>query len=73
VSIPRSSGSQISAGVRVSKSQLQPGDLVFYYSPISHVGIYIGGGQIVHATHPGDVVSVDPVNLMPFAGASRPG
>lgn len=73
VSIPRSSGSQIGAGVRVSKSQLQPGDLVFYYSPISHVGIYIGGGQIVHATHPGDVVSVDPVDLMPFAGASRPG
>jgi cell wall-associated NlpC family hydrolase len=73
VSLPRSSGSQISVGTRVSKSQLQPGDLVFYYSPISHVGIYIGGGEIVHATHPGDVVSVDPVDLMPFAGATRPG
>lgn len=73
VKLPRSSSSQISAGSRVSKSQLQPGDLVFYYSPISHVGIYIGGGKIVHATHPGDVVSVDSVDLMPFAGASRPG
>lgn len=73
VSIPRSSSSQIDAGVRVSKSQLQPGDLVFYYSPISHVGIYIGNGKIVHATKPGDVVSVDSVDLMPFAGASRPG
>lgn len=73
VALPRSSASQIGVGTRVSHSQLQPGDLVFYYSPISHVGIYIGNGQIVHATHPGDVVSVDSVDLMPFAGASRPG
>lgn len=73
MSLPRSSGSQINVGTRVSKSQLEPGDLVFYYSPISHVGIYIGGGEIVHATHPGDVVSVDDVDLMPFAGATRPG
>lgn len=73
VSISRSSGSQINDGARVSKSQLEPGDLVFYYSPISHVAIYIGDGKIVHATHPGDVVSVDPVDMMPFSGASRPG
>lgn len=73
VSLPRSSSSQIGVGTRVSRSQLQPGDLVFYYSPISHVGIYIGGGQMVHATHPGDVVSVDSVDSMPFAGATRPG
>ncbi|WP_162449948.1 NlpC/P60 family protein [Phytoactinopolyspora mesophila] len=73
VSLPRSSGSQINVGTRVSRSQLQPGDLVFYYSPISHVGIYIGNGQIVHATRPGDVVKVSPVDQMPFAGASRPG
>lgn len=73
VSLSRSSGSQINDGARVSKSQLQPGDLVFYYSPISHVGIYIGDGKIVHATHPGDVVSIDDVDLMPFAGAARPG
>lgn len=73
VSLSRSSGSQINDGTRVSKSQLEPGDLVFYYSPISHVAVYIGGGQIVHATHPGDVVSVDPIDSMPFSGASRPG
>lgn len=74
VSISRSSSAQIGNGSRVSSDQLQPGDLVFYYSPISHVGIYIGDGQMVHATHPGDVVSVDPVfGYMPFAGASRPG
>ncbi|PSK99705.1 cell wall-associated NlpC family hydrolase [Haloactinopolyspora alba] len=73
VSLPRSSGSQINSGSRVSKSQLEPGDLVFFYSPISHVGIYLGDGQMVHATHPGDVVSVDPIDTMPFAGATRPG
>ncbi len=73
VSLPRSSDAQIDAGARVSRSQLAPGDLVFFYSPISHVGIYIGDGQMVHATHPGDVVSVDSIDTMPFAGASRPG
>jgi cell wall-associated NlpC family hydrolase len=73
VSLPRSSSAQIGVGTRVSKSQLQPGDLVFFYSPISHVGIYLGNGQVVHATHPGDVVSVDPMSYMPFSGATRPG
>ncbi|AYY13668.1 hypothetical protein EF847_14165 [Actinobacteria bacterium YIM 96077] len=73
VSLPRSSSSQIEVGTRVSRSQLQPGDLVFYYNPISHVAIYIGDGQIVHATSPGNPVRTDSVDLMPFAGASRPG
>ena len=73
VSLPRSSSAQIGVGTRVSYSQLQPGDLVFFYSPISHVGIYAGGGQVVHATHPGDVVSLDPMSYMPFSGATRPG
>jgi cell wall-associated NlpC family hydrolase len=73
VSLPRSSSAQISVGTRVSYSQLQPGDLVFFYSPISHVGLYAGGGQVVHATHPGDVVSLDPMSYMPFSGATRPG
>jgi peptidoglycan DL-endopeptidase CwlO len=45
---------------------------VFFYSPIPHVGIYAGHGKIVHAPKPGDVVSVDPIDYMPFAGASRP-
>jgi cell wall-associated NlpC family hydrolase len=73
VSLPRSSSAQIGVGTRVSLSQLEPGDLVFFYSPISHVGIALGDGQVVHATHPGDVVSVDPISYMPFAGATRPG
>jgi peptidoglycan DL-endopeptidase CwlO len=73
VSLPRSSSAQIGVGTRVSYSQLQPGDLVFFYSPISHVGIYAGNDQVVHATHPGDVVSLDPMSYMPFSGATRPG
>ena len=44
--------------VQVAASDLQPGDLVFYYSPISHVGIYIGNGQIVHAANPSTGVQV---------------
>ena len=45
-------------GQPVSRDQLQPGDLVFFYSPVSHVGIYIGNGQMVHAPTSGDVVKV---------------
>ena len=71
-SLSRSSAAQMGDGTRVSRSALRPGDLVFYYSPVSHVAIYAGGGKIVHSTHPGDVVSVDPVDSMPFAGAVRP-
>lgn len=73
VSLPHSSAMQIGYGSRVSKSQLQPGDLVFFYSPISHVGIYIGGGKMIHSPKPGDVVKVTSISYMPFAGASRPG
>jgi cell wall-associated NlpC family hydrolase len=73
VSLPHSSRQQFSAGSRVSRSQLQPGDLVFYYSPISHVGIYIGNGKMIHAPHPGDVVKIDPVSyISSYAGAVRP-
>ena len=53
VGLPHSSGAQMGSGSRVSSDSLQPGDLVFYYSPVSHVGIYIGGGRIVHAANPG--------------------
>ena len=53
VSLPRSSRSQYGAGSYVSRSNLQPGDLVFFYSPISHVALYAGNGQIIHAPRPG--------------------
>ena len=62
------------SGTPVSQSALQPGDLVFYYSPVSHVGMYIGNGQIVNAANPGSgVTTVAGVNSMPYSGAVRPG
>jgi cell wall-associated NlpC family hydrolase len=73
VSLPHSSGAQMSSGSSVSSDALQPGDLVFYYSPVSHVGIYIGNGQIVHAANPSTGVDVAGVFSMPFSGAVRPG
>jgi peptidoglycan DL-endopeptidase CwlO len=73
VSLPHSSSMQYSYGTHVSKSELQPGDLVFFYSPISHVGIFIGGGMMIHAPSPGDVVKVASISQSPWAGATRPG
>ena len=73
VSLPRSSRAQLSAGKKVAKSDLQPGDLVFYYSPVSHVGMYIGNGKIVDAANPRSGVRVTSLNSMPYAGARRVG
>ncbi|MEU8570993.1 C40 family peptidase [Streptomyces pathocidini] len=72
VSLPRTTYTQINAGQRVSRSQLTPGDLVFFYSGVSHVGLYVGGGQMIHAPRPGAPVRVAPIDEMPFAGAARP-
>ncbi|MEU0968838.1 NlpC/P60 family protein [Streptomyces sp. NPDC005917] len=71
VSIPRTTYAQINAGRRVSRSELQPGDLVFFYSGISHVGIYIGNGQMIHAPNPSAPVRIAPIDEMPLAGATR--
>ncbi|MET9493189.1 NlpC/P60 family protein [Streptomyces sp. NPDC006552] len=73
VSLPRTTYAQIDAGRRVSRSQLRPGDLVFFYSGISHVGLYIGGGQMIHAPNPSAPVRIAPIDQMPFAGATRVG
>ncbi|PRY50475.1 cell wall-associated NlpC family hydrolase [Geodermatophilus tzadiensis] len=62
ISLPHSSRMQSQMGTAVSRAELQPGDLIFYYSPVSHVAMYIGNGQMVHAstsTQPVKVVSVD--------------
>ena len=72
VSLPHSSAMQASSGRSVSVSALAPGDLVFYGSPIHHVAMYIGNGQVVHAPQTGDVVRVASVNMMPITAAVRP-
>ncbi|MEV8389533.1 MULTISPECIES: NlpC/P60 family protein [unclassified Streptomyces] len=72
VALPRTTYTQINTGQRVSRGDLAPGDLVFFFSGISHVGIYVGGGQMVHAPRPGSAVRLAPIDQMPFAGASRP-
>ncbi len=72
VSLPRTTYTQINSGPRIPESELRPGDLVFFYSGISHVGLYIGDGQMIHAPHPGAAVRIAPISEMPFAGATRP-
>lgn len=69
-SVPRTSYDQVAGGTAVSKANLQPGDVVAFYGA-DHVGIYIGGGSVVHAPTEGDVVKVSPLDSMPFSGASR--
>ena len=76
VYIPHSSAAQYSALPHVSLSAVQPGDLIFYYSPISHVALYIGGGRIVHARHPGPGGEVQVSSMYGYdtpVGAARPG
>jgi cell wall-associated NlpC family hydrolase len=74
VSLPHSSYAQYGYGVPVSRDQLQPGDLVFF-DGLGHVGIYIGGGQFVHAPHTGDVVKISSLDeswyAATFVGARR--
>jgi cell wall-associated NlpC family hydrolase len=74
VSLPHSSYAQYSAGVPVSRDQLQPGDLVFF-DGLGHVGIYVGGGQFIHAPHTGDVVKISSLSeswyASTYVGARR--
>ncbi|MDQ3877163.1 MAG: NlpC/P60 family protein [Actinomycetota bacterium] len=72
VSLPHSSAAQYSATARVPTSALQPGDLVFYYSPIHHVAMYIGNGQMVEAPYTGSNVRVVPFRTSDLVGAGRP-
>jgi cell wall-associated NlpC family hydrolase len=75
VSLPHSAAAQYSATRRVSSSDLQPGDLVFFYSPISHVAIYVGGGMMIMAHKTGTVVQLDPMSSYwwsVYSGAGRP-
>ena len=72
VSLPHNSGMQYAATARVSRGALQPGDLVFFGSPIHHVGMYIGNGQMVDAPRTGLDVRVTTINRSDYVGAGRP-
>ncbi|WP_138760366.1 C40 family peptidase [Modestobacter altitudinis] len=71
ISLPHSSSAQARMGTAVTRAQLQPGDLIAFYSPVSHIGIYIGNGQMVHAPTSGDVVKVASIDVMGSITAMR--
>jgi cell wall-associated NlpC family hydrolase len=71
ITLPHSSLAQSRMGVAVSRADLQPGDLVFFYSPISHVGMYIGNGQMVHSSVTGKPVAVTSVDKSGYVSARR--
>ncbi|MEW1779895.1 NlpC/P60 family protein [Streptomyces sp. NPDC086777] len=72
IHLPRTSQEQRFAGHQVPLSQAQPGDLVVYRSDASHVGMYVGNGQVIHAPYPGAPVRYDPVGMMPVSSVTRP-
>jgi peptidoglycan DL-endopeptidase CwlO len=72
VSLPHSSRAQIGIGRQVTQSELQPGDLIFRYSPISHVSLYVGNGQQISATHSGSTVKLQSAFQGEVVGFSRP-
>ncbi|ALM41153.1 MULTISPECIES: C40 family peptidase [Streptomyces] len=72
ISLPRTTWDQVGVGQKVSVDNAQPGDLVFFYDDISHVGIYIGGGEMIHAPKPGADVRVESIYYMPIHSVVRP-
>ena len=69
VSLPHSSATLSTMGTPVAKAALQPGDLVFFYSPVSHVGIYAGNGMVLNATQSGEPVQFTKLANLPFHNA----
>ncbi|MET7340214.1 NlpC/P60 family protein [Streptomyces sp. NPDC005547] len=72
VDIPRTTWDQVKVGTRIATADLQPGDLVFFYDDISHVGIYKGDGMMIHAPKPGANVREESIYYMPIYGSVRP-
>ncbi|WP_455432793.1 C40 family peptidase [Streptosporangium soli] len=71
ISLPHYTGDQWTAGTHIPREEMRPGDLVFFYNDLHHVGIYVGGGMMVHAPQTGDVIHIAPIGNRPFAGAVR--
>ena len=72
VTLPRTSAVQWATGRHVAPADMRPGDLVFFYTPVSHVGIYIGGGKMINASNPRTGVKISNVFTPAFVGAVRP-
>ncbi|MFD4947520.1 NlpC/P60 family protein [Streptomyces sp. NPDC058239] len=72
VDLPRTTWDQVETGTRIATADLQPGDLVFFYDDISHVGIYKGDGMMIHAPKPGANVREESIYYMPIYGSVRP-
>jgi peptidoglycan DL-endopeptidase CwlO len=73
VSLPHSSRAQYAATKRVARSDLQPGDLVFFGHPIHHVGMYVGNGNMINSPQTGETVGVRSMARRDYVGAGRPG
>jgi cell wall-associated NlpC family hydrolase len=73
IALPHFTGDLWNSGVHVTRADLEPGDLVFFFADISHVGIYIGDGMMIDAPDFGQTVQVQPVSLDPYVGAVRIG
>jgi cell wall-associated NlpC family hydrolase len=71
IALPHFTVSQYNSGVHVARSDLEPGDLVFFFSNISHVGMYIGNGMMIDAPNFGEDVKVQPIYWNEFVGAVR--
>lgn len=72
ISLPRTTWDQVEVGTTVKTADAKPGDLVFFYDDISHVGIYIGDGKMIHAPKPGANVRVESIYYMPIHSVVRP-
>jgi cell wall-associated NlpC family hydrolase len=71
VRLPRTSAAQSRVGTPVRRDRLQPGDLLFFYTPVSHVGIYLGEGKMVHASRSGQPVKISRIGGRPLHNARR--
>ena len=72
VSLPRTVKQMYDAGRKVSKSDLQPGDVIYWYNDSQHNGMYVGDGKAIHAPRTGKNIEIVPLDSMPFFAASRP-
>lgn len=72
VSLPRTVKQQYDAGRKVARSDLRPGDIIYWYNDNQHNGMYVGNGKAIHAPRTGKNVEIVPLDSMPFFAASRP-